>query len=91
MQKKQNNNFKNRNSLHFKKNIKFIYKNKNFLHFKKNIEKKEQQIKINNQNRYIYKNKKLKKGIFLKKPKFNEILYPFFLNLKLINEYLKKK
>jgi hypothetical protein len=81
MQKKQNNNFKNR---------KFIFKKRNSLHLKKNIEKKEQQIKINNQNRYLYKNKKLKKGIFLKKPKFNEILYPFFLNLKLVNEYLKK-
>ena len=82
MQKKKNNNFKNK---------KFIFKKRNSLHFKKNIEKKKQQIKINNQNRYLYKNKKLKKGIFLKKPKFNGILYPFFLNLKLINEYLKKK
>lgn len=87
MQKKQNNNFKTSNF----KNKKFLYKRKNSLQLKKNIEKKEQQIKINNQNHYLYKNKKLKKGIFLKKPKFNEIIYPFFLNLKLINEYLKKK
>ena len=34
---------------------------------------------------------KLKKGVFLKKPSFNDIIYPFSLNLKLINEYLKKK
>jgi hypothetical protein len=63
----------------------FIYKKKNF------IEKEEKKINKNNQNYYLYKNKKLKKGIFLKKPKFNEIMYPFFLNLKLVNEYLKKK
>lgn len=87
MQKKQNNSFKNNNFKHKK----FIYQKKNSLRLKRNIEKKEQQIKINNQSRYLYKNKKLKKGIFLKKPKFNEIIYPFFLNLKLVNEYLKKK
>lgn len=81
MQKKQNNNFKNR---------KFFYKNRNALLLKKNLEKKEEQIKLNNQKRYLYQNKKLKKGIFLKKPRFKEILYPFFLNLKLVNEYLKK-
>nr|WGU20092.1 hypothetical protein [Phytophthora sp. ML-2023a] len=40
---------------------------------------------------YLHKNKKIKKGIFFKKPTFNSILYPFHLNLKLINEYLKKK
>jgi hypothetical protein len=58
---------------------------------KKSIEKQEIQKKINNQNRYLYKNKKLKKGVFLKKPKMNQINYPFFLNAKLINEYFKKK
>ena len=62
------------------------FKNKISFYKKKNhIEKKV--IK----NNYLYKSHKLKKGIFLKKPKFNEILYPFFLNLKLVNEYLKKK
>jgi len=66
-------------------NKKFIYKKNNFLD-NKTIQKK----KIN-KNNYLYKNKKLKKSVFLKKPKFNEILYPFFLNLKLVNEYLKKK
>lgn len=82
MQKKQKNNF-------IKK--KFFYKKNNFLLSKKVVEKKEKKIKINNQKHYLYKNKKLKKGIFLKKPKFNEIMYPFLFNLKLVNEYLKKK
>ena len=40
---------------------------------------------------YLHTNRKLKQGIFLRKPTFNDILYPFSLNLKLINEYLKKK
>ena len=66
-------------------NKKFIYKKNNFLDNKTIPEKKI------NKNNYLYKNKKLKKSVFLKKPKFNEILYPFFLNLKLVNEYLKKK
>ena len=29
--------------------------------------------------------------MFFKKPTYKSILYPFHLNLKLINEYLKKK
>ena len=29
--------------------------------------------------------------MFFKKPSYKSILYPFHLNLKLINEYLKKK
>ena len=82
MKNKQNKNLKNK---------KFIYNKKNSLYLK-NIEKKtEDKTKKINQNNYLYKNKNLKKGIFLKKPKFNEILYPFFLNMKLINAYLKKK
>lgn len=40
---------------------------------------------------YLHRNKKIKTGIFLKKPSFKKILYPFHLNFKLINEYLKKK
>jgi hypothetical protein len=40
---------------------------------------------------YFYKNKKLEKGVFLRKPTFKKIFYPFYLNLKLVNEYLKKK
>jgi hypothetical protein len=82
MQKKKNNNFKK---------IFFYNKKRNSILLKKSIEKKELQKKINNQNRYLYKNKKLKKGVFLKTPKMNQINYPFFLNGKLINEYFKKK
>ena len=40
---------------------------------------------------YLQRNKRIKIGFFLKQPSFNSILYPFHLNLKLINEYLKKK
>jgi hypothetical protein len=82
MKKKQKNNLKNK---------KFIYKKNNFFYLKNIAKKKEEKKKINNQDRYLYKNKKLKKAIFLKKPKLNEIMYPFLLNMKLISEYLKKK
>jgi hypothetical protein len=54
------------------------------------IQKKKQPEKPKITN-YLYVHKKLKKGVFLKKPSFNDIIYPFYLNLKLINEYLKKK
>nr|YP_010118012.1 ymf100 [Phytophthora captiosa]QPN54023.1 ymf100 [Phytophthora captiosa] len=40
---------------------------------------------------YLHRNRKKKIGIFFKKPTFNSIIYPFHLNLKLINEYLKIK
>lgn len=40
---------------------------------------------------YLHRNKKIKTGIFIKTPSLKTILYPFYLNLKLINEYLKKK
>ncbi len=80
--KKKDNNLKNR---------KFIYKKKNSLDLRNITEKKDNKTNKNSQNNYLYKNKKLKKGVFLKQPKFNEIMYPFFLNLKLVNEYLKKK
>lgn len=80
--KKKNNNLKNKQ---------FIYKKKNSLNLRNITEKNEKKPNKNSQNNYLYKNKKLKKGVFLKKPKFNEIMYPFFLNLKLVNEYLKKK
>ena len=80
---------KNKNNL----NQKFIHKNNNY--FKKKTynnnviqKKKPEKPKITN---YLYVHKKLKKGVFLKKPSFNDIIYPFSLNLKLINEYLKKK
>ena len=71
-----------------KKNKKFdnnLYmKRKNYAKLKK----ENQKAKMTN---YLYINSKIKKGIFFKKPTFNDILYPFPLNLKLINEYLKKK
>lgn len=82
MNKKQN-----KNSI----NHKYTYKKKNSAYLKDIDKKTEEKPTKINQNNYLYKNKNLKKGIFLKKPKFNEILYPFFLNMKLINEYLKKK
>jgi hypothetical protein len=69
------------NNKYYKKKI---YNNNNIIQKKKQPEKP----KITN---YLYVHKKLKKGVFLKKPSFNDIIYPFSLNLKLINEYLKKK
>jgi len=82
MKVRKNKNLKNKN---------FIHKRKNFLSLKNNIEKKEKNKVKKIKNNYLYKKKFLKKGIIFKKPKFHEILYPFFLNLKLVNEYLKKK
>jgi hypothetical protein len=80
--KKKNNNFNQQfNNKYYKKKT---YNNNNIIQKKKQSEKP----KITN---YLYVHKKLKKGVFLKKPSFNDIIYPFSLNLKLINEYLKKK
>lgn len=73
------------------KNKNFFYNKKKSLYLKNIKKKTEDKPKKINQNNYLYKNKQLKKGIFLKKPKLNEIFYPFFLNMKLINAYLKKK
>lgn len=83
--KKKNNN--NLNQQFIQKNNKY-YKKKTYN--SNNIQKKKQPEKPKITN-YLYINKKLKKGVFLKKPSFNDIIYPFSLNLKLINEYLKKK
>lgn len=75
-------------------NQQFIHKNNKYYKkktYNNNIiqkKKKPEKPKITN---YLYVHKKLKKGVFLKKPSFNDIIYPFPLNLKLINEYLKKK
>ena len=80
--RKKKNNFNQQfNNKYFKKKT---YNNNNIIQKKKQPEKP----KITN---YLYVHKKLKKGVFLKKPSFNDIIYPFSLNLKLINEYLKKK
>jgi len=87
IEKKNKKNKKNKNlnqqfnNKYYKKKI---YNNNNIIQKKKQPEKP----KITN---YLYVHKKLKKGVFLKKPSFNDIIYPFSLNLKLINEYLKKK
>ena len=75
------------NKIYFKK------KNKNYFYKKNNIyyilgEKKPLKPLITD---YLQRNKKIKTGIFFKKPSFNKISYPFHLNLKLIQEYLKKK
>ncbi len=71
------------------------YKKKKFNNHKKIKEvfnhKKKLITLLSYKTTYLYKNKKLKKGVFLKKPTYKKILYPFFLNLKLVNEYLKKK
>ena len=72
---------------------KFKTKNKNYSYKKNNIyyilgEKKPKKPLT---TAYLHRNKKIKTGIFFKKPSFKAILYPFYLNLKLINEYLKKK
>jgi hypothetical protein len=82
-QKNNKNKFKKnyQKNLNFKKS-KFNAENNQIFLLKKNTPKF---------TNYLHTNKKLKQGIFLKKPAFNDIIYPFFLNLKLINEYLKKK
>ena len=71
----------------------FKKKNKNYSYKKNNIyyilgEKKPEKPLT---TAYLHRNKKIKTGIFFKKPTFKTILYPFYLNLKLVNEYLKKK
>ena len=90
---KKNNKYK---KLNFnRKNNKYPYfykKNKKFLD-KNNIyyllgEKKPSKPLI---TEYLHRIKKKRTGIFFKKPSLKNILYPFHLNLKLINEYLKKK
>lgn len=87
--KKTNKNIE-KNQLYFNKNNQL--KNKKHFNQVNKINRKtllkKNKPKITN---YLHVNSKLKQGIFLKKPSFNEIIYPFSLNLKLINEYLKKK
>nr|YP_010394065.1 Ymf100 [Peronospora belbahrii]DAZ88073.1 TPA_asm: Ymf100 [Peronospora belbahrii] len=70
-----------------------FYKYKNYLDRKNNIYYilGEQKPSKPLTTAYLHRNKKKKIGIFFKKPSFRTILYPFHLNLKLINEYLKKK
>jgi hypothetical protein len=77
-----------KNNLNQQFNNKY-YKKKTYN--KNNIIKKKKRPEKPKITNYLYVHKKLKKGVFLKKPSFNDIIYPFSLNLKLINEYLKKK
>lgn len=70
--------------------IKLKAKNKiNFNISSKNIDIKKKKKKSN--IKYLYYNKKLKQGLFLKTPTYKELSYPFLFNLKLISQYLKKK
>ena len=67
---------------------------KNFAHYLKirRLNKKRQETpKMLSHFHHPRFYKKIKQGIFLKQPCYNQIKYPFFLNLKLISEYIKKK
>lgn len=80
----------------YNKNFNYKYfklKKKNYFYKKNNIyyilgEKKPLRPLT---TAYLHRNKKIKTGFFFSLPKFKTILYPFYLNLKLISEYLKKK
>nr|YP_010507889.1 hypothetical protein OF347_mgp05 [Phytophthora asparagi]UXG55999.1 hypothetical protein [Phytophthora asparagi] len=81
---------KNKNNKYqyfYKRNNKFSYKNKNNIYYILGEQKPLRPLITT----YLHRNKKIKTGIFFKKPSFKSVLYPFYLNLKLINEYLKKK
>nr|YP_010394299.1 Ymf100 [Phytophthora cryptogea]DAZ88307.1 TPA_asm: Ymf100 [Phytophthora cryptogea] len=72
----------------YKKNNKYSsYKNKNNIYYLLGEKKPLKPLTT----AYLHKNKKIKTGIFFKEPTLKTVLYPFYLNLKLINEYLKKK
>nr|AZL93010.1 hypothetical protein [Peronospora effusa]AZL93063.1 hypothetical protein [Peronospora effusa] len=92
--KNKNYSYKKNKNYSYKKNKNYFYKkNRNYSYKKNNIyyilgEKRPEKPLT---TAYLHRNKKIKTGIFLKKPSFKTILYPFHLNLKLINEYLKKK
>nr|YP_010394693.1 Ymf100 [Phytophthora quercina]DAZ89130.1 TPA_asm: Ymf100 [Phytophthora quercina] len=98
MQKKKKNyqKYNKYNKQHFNQKYNkypYFYKRNNKYSYKNNIyyilgEKKPLKPLT---TAYLHRNKKIKIGIFFKKPTFKTILYPFYLNLKLINEYLKKK
>jgi hypothetical protein len=57
---------------------------------KKTKSQKKRKIVFKKQDNYLYKNRKLKKGIFLKKPQIQEIMYPFLFRLRFVNEFFKK-
>ena len=80
---------KNKNQFFYKKKNKnqFFYKKKNNIYYILGEKKPEKPLTT----AYLQRNKKKKIGMFFKEPSYKTILYPFHLNLKLINEYLKKK
>nr|YP_010394416.1 Ymf100 [Phytophthora lateralis]DAZ88424.1 TPA_asm: Ymf100 [Phytophthora lateralis]DAZ88857.1 TPA_asm: Ymf100 [Phytophthora lateralis] len=65
----------------------YSYRNKNSIYYLLGEKKPLKPLTTT----YLHRNKKIKTGIFFKEPTFKNILYPFYLNLNLINEYLKKK
>nr|YP_010394143.1 Ymf100 [Phytophthora litchii]DAZ88151.1 TPA_asm: Ymf100 [Phytophthora litchii] len=71
----------------YKKNKKYFQKNKNNIYYILGEKQPSKPLTT----AYLHRNKKIKTGIFFKEPTFKTILYPFYLNLKLVNEYLKKK
>nr|YP_010394576.1 Ymf100 [Phytophthora podocarpi]DAZ88623.1 TPA_asm: Ymf100 [Phytophthora podocarpi] len=78
----------NKYPYYYKRNSnKYSYKNKNNIYYFLGEKKPAKPLTT----AYLQRNKKKKIGIFFKKPTFKTVLYPFYLNLKLINEYLKKK
>ena len=87
----KNQNILNEKSYVKKKKKPFHKKFKNYNEYRKMKRLEALRKKAPKSTNYLHFNKKLKQGIFLKKPYFDEIKYPFFLNLKLVNEYIKKK
>lgn len=63
----------------------YIFSIKNNKVYMKKKQKKKSNIK------YLYYNKKIKQGIFVKIPTYKELSYPFLFNFKLISQYLNKK
>ena len=84
---KQRFNFKNYKYPYFYKNKNNKYAYKNSVYYILGEKKPKKPLTT----AYLQRNKKIKVGIFFKKPTLKTILYPFHLNLNLINEYLKKK
>jgi small subunit ribosomal protein S4 len=74
------------------KNFYYIHKIKKIRLKKNKIKKFTRLVRILKKNKvnYIQINNKYNFYIFLKKPSFTEIQYPFKLDLKLIDEYFKK-
>ena len=68
-------------------------KTKKYINYKKKKSFRKKKIKnpyLLQKVGYLYKNQKLNIGLVLNPPKSNQIKYPFYMNLKLINEAIKK-